>query len=66
MDNDNWQCCSLKNKNEIKYFIQCGFGLMVISFSMYQIIRNDTDKNVWIGMLSTTFGLFLPAPTIRD
>lgn len=66
MDNDSWQCCSIKNKDEIKYFIQCGFGLLIIIFCMIMIIRDDTDKTVWISLLSSTFGLFLPTPTMLN
>lgn len=69
MDSNNindWQCCSIKNKDEIKYFVQCGFGLIMIVFSMIMIIREDVDKTVWISLLSSVFGLFLPAPTMKQ
>lgn len=62
---DQWTCCSIRNKEEIKYFIQCGFGLIVIGFSILQIVNQDVDRNVWVSLLSGTLGLFLPHPTMR-
>lgn len=64
-DDDQWACCSIRNKDEVKYFTQVIFGLIIIGFSMFQIIKNGEDKQIFINILSTTFGLFLPAPTIR-
>jgi len=61
---DDWACCSLKNKDEIKFFVQVGFGLIVVAFSIFQIIQDDSDKNVWISLLSGTLGLFLPNPSM--
>lgn len=63
---DNWACCSIRNKDEVKYFTQVIFGLIIIAFSMFQIIQNTDDKHLFINILSTTFGLFLPAPSIRQ
>ena len=62
---DQWTCCSVRNKEEIKYFIQCGFGLLVIGFSILQIVTHDDDRNVWVSLLSGTLGLFLPHPTMK-
>ena len=67
MQNENWGCCSVRNKDEIIYFTQSFFGLLLSCFSMYQISINDArDNNVWVAMLSSTVAVFLPAPTMRQ
>ena len=37
---DQWTCCSVRNKEEIKYFIQCGFGAP--SYRFLDIANRDT------------------------
>jgi len=67
MDNniDQWSCCSIKNKEEIRYFIQCGFGIMIMIFCMFKLISNNSNNEVYISLLSSTLGYFLPAPTMN-
>ncbi len=67
VSNDEWACCSIKNKSEIKYFTQVFFGLLIMCFSMYQIIKNGTGKGqeVYISLLSSTLGYFLPSPSMN-
>ena len=63
-DIEPWQCCSIKNKHEIRYFIQCAFGLITICFCMIMIVRNKGDITVWVSLLSSTVGLFFPQPSM--
>ena len=65
IDREEWQCFSIRNQHEVKYFMQCAFGLIVIIFCMYQIANSNDDKNVYFSLLSGTLGLFLPSPSMK-
>lgn len=54
----------VRKPNVIKYMIQSVFGLAVLIFAAVQIvIYPDRPNQLWVGMICTIVGIFLPHPT---
>lgn len=50
--------------NMLKYIIQSAFGLLVLTFSIVQIMmRPDEPNQIWVGLICTIAGIFFPHPT---
>jgi hypothetical protein len=58
----------------LKFIVQSIIAVIIISFSVTQIMLNTTrestcdspDNTVWIGLICTILGLFFPQPTPTD
>jgi hypothetical protein len=62
---NEWEgCCSKTNKHFLKYIVQITMGSSIMIFSMFQIIRNADNTEIYFSLLSGTLGMFLPAPQI--
>ena len=49
----------------IKYLVQVFISLIVLIFSIVQLSMDDKrDKSIYISLISTILGLFVPAPTL--
>jgi hypothetical protein len=58
-----WICCGSKtDKEAIKYTVQVLFGFTLVSFSIGQIVRDVSNKEVYFSLISSIFGYFLPSP----
>jgi hypothetical protein len=59
--------CFQADKRVIIFFSQFTICLMVISFSLYQLNKDDScdHQQIYIGLLTMMVGIFLPAPRIQ-
>ena len=59
--------CGRVDKRMFKYIVQCLFGGSVMIYSMVQlaVIEESQNREIYISLLSTTLGLFLPSPSNR-
>ncbi len=58
-------CCSKSSSVFIKYVVQVLISLIVLIFSIVQLSMDDKrDKSIYISLISTILGLFVPAPTL--
>lgn len=57
-------CCSRTSQSFIKYTVQVGIGLIVILFSMVQIINKVENPEIYFSLLSGTMGIFFPHPSL--
>jgi hypothetical protein len=58
-----WICCGSKtDKEAVKYTVQVLFGFTLVSFSIGQIVRDVSNKEVYFSLISSIFGYFLPSP----
>jgi hypothetical protein len=63
-----WQASCLKLDRRCLIFCnQVFFGLLLTIFSMYKLSRDVTveEQMVWLSLLSTITGIFLPSPSIK-
>jgi hypothetical protein len=60
-------CCFRIDKRVVIFFSQFTIGLMVISFSLYQLNKDNScdHQQIYIGLLTMMVGIFLPAPRIQ-
>ncbi len=72
-EEDIWilNCCrgrTVINKDLLKYLSQVGFSLLILIFSLVQIIRLDdtVDKSFYFSIVSLIIGVYLPQPTKED
>ena len=64
-DDGEWDtCCSKTDKTFVKFIVQVCLGCSVILFSMIQIIRGADNESLYFSLISGTFGVFVPHPTI--
>tara|TARA_B110000211_G_scaffold186403_1_gene211587 strand:+ start:197 stop:436 length:240 start_codon:yes stop_codon:yes gene_type:complete len=67
---DIWMssCCrnegTVVDKELLKYLSQIGFSLIILFFSIYQIISldDDIDKSMYFSLISLVVGVYLPSP----
>ena len=58
---------TVKKPNVLKYIIQSSFGMLVLIFAAVQImLRPEHDNSLWVGLICTIVGVFLPHPTPGD
>ena len=59
--------CFQADKRVVIFFSQFTICLMVISFSLYQLNKNNgcEHQQIYIGLLTMMVGIFLPAPRIQ-
>jgi len=59
--------CFQTDKRVVIFFSQFTIALMVISFSLYQLNKDNSwdHQQIYIGLLTMMVGIFLPAPRIN-
>jgi hypothetical protein len=59
--------CFEIDRRVVIFFSQFSIGLMVISFSLYQLNKDNScdHQQIYIGLLTMMVGIFLPAPRIQ-
>jgi hypothetical protein len=63
-----WQASCLKLDRRCLIFVnQVMFGLLLTSFCMIQLSQDKSteEKMVYLTMLSSTMGIFLPSPSLK-
>lgn len=70
--NTYWKsCCSRTlDKRATIFFTQVAFGVLVVSFSMGQIISIDNcnpavDSGIYLSLITLVLGWFAPSPTLK-
>jgi hypothetical protein len=66
--NDHWQsCCMTIDRRATRYFTQLGIAIMIITFCIVQLIRNETceSQSLYSGILMTVIGVMLPSPSLH-
>lgn len=57
-------CCSNSSSAFVKYIVQVFIALIILIFSIIKLcIDSDEDKAIYISLVSTILGLFIPAPS---
>ena len=65
-DDRQWTvCCSKTERGFIKYMVQVTFGLAIIIFCMVMMTNTEQNREIYVAMLSSTVGIFLPHPRIE-
>lgn len=68
MENEEKQqwsmCCSKSSSTFVKYIVQVIIALIILIFSIIKLsINSNEDKAIYISLISTILGLFIPAPS---
>lgn len=66
-DNDEIEsCCSKSRFYFVKFIVMVVISIIIMAFSMYQIITNPDDNNsVYFSLISSIFFTFVPTPSAR-
>ncbi len=66
-ENEWSSCCFKIDRRATRYFTQLGIAIMIISFCIVQLIRNDTceSQQLYSGILMTVIGVMLPSPSLH-
>jgi hypothetical protein len=65
---DHWQsCCMTIDRRATRYFSQLSIALLVITFSIVQLVRNESCESqaLYSGLLMTVIGIMLPSPSLH-
>jgi hypothetical protein len=66
-DPARWEsCCFAVDRDAVKFITQVMFGVSVVAFSMFQIVRETKNPEIYFSLLSATVGVFMPHPEIKD
>ena len=66
-DPARWEsCCFAVDRDAVKFITQVMFGVSVVVFSMFQIVMEAPNPEIYFSLLSGTVGVFLPHPEIKD
>lgn len=66
IENEYLGCCSKTDKRLINFLVQFLFGLIIIIFSIYQIINKANNPEIYFSLLASTFSLFIKAPSLTS
>ena len=60
-------CCFRLDKRVVVFSSQLLISLMIISFSLFQLTKNDTceHQQIYIGLLTMILGVYLPQPRVH-
>ena len=63
---NEWRiCCSKSSSVFIKYIVQVIISIIILIFSIVQLSIDDKrDKSIYVSLISTILGLFIPAPRL--
>lgn len=69
-NDQTWSCCTKRSTDArlLEFIVKVGFGCSIIFFCMAQLLDKDLScesSAVYIGLLSSTLGVFLPAPSLK-
>jgi len=64
IENEYLGCCSKTDKRLINFIVQFLLALLIIIFSIYQIINNAKNPEIYFSLLSSTFSIFIKAPSL--
>lgn len=58
----------ITNSNVIKYFVSVFFSAVLIFFCIFMISTSSEPSNetLWVSLLTTTLGVFIPQPQIKS
>lgn len=64
---ENLTCCSKSSKSFIKFLFTCIILMIVLLFSMFQLILKKDAENtaVYFSLISSIISLFIPPPQIN-
>jgi len=62
---DTYLCSdgSRSSKQLLRFSIQCAVALLILIFSMVQIIRGAESTNIYFSLIASILGLFSPSPS---
>lgn len=68
---DNWisTCCGTQkiiSKGFTQYILQAFISIFILSWSCYQISKNNDNLEIYFSLISTILGLYLPQPQMND
>lgn len=58
-------CCSNTSPQVVKYFVSVSFSVLVMVFSIIQIVRDVDDKSIYYNLLSLIIGIFIKSPSLE-
>jgi hypothetical protein len=64
IENEFLGCCSKTDKRLINFLVQFFLALLIIIFSIYQIINKANNPEIYFSLLSSTFSIFIKAPSL--
>lgn len=64
LDNEWSIGCFKLDRRCVMYFFQMTILGCVIAVSLYQVSTLDSNKDFWIGMLSSSIGILIPNPKL--
>ena len=64
IENEYLGCCSKTDKRLINFLVQFILALIIIIFSIYQIISKANNPEIYFSLLSSTFSIFIRAPSL--
>lgn len=58
----------ITNSNVIKYFVSVFFSAVLVFFCIFMISTSSAPSNetLWVSLLTTTLGVFIPQPQIKS
>ncbi len=60
-------CCLTMDKRFVVFAVQSITCLSVMIFSMVMLFfRDSCDNQIYVGLISTIIGLYMPSPKIKD
>ena len=68
-NNNTWKsCCLTMDKRFVIFISQFSISIIILGFSMYQLLTANTcdETQVYIGLISTIIGIYMPQPKIKD
>lgn len=67
LENTYKSCCLTVDKRALQFFSQLTISLIIIAFSIYQLITSKSCEkdSLYSGFLTLVIGTWLPQPTIK-
>ena len=60
-------CCLTVDKRFVVFIVQSITCLSIMVFSMIMLFfKNSCDNQIYVGLISTIIGLYMPTPKIKD
>ena len=66
-ENADTFCCSHSKKACVVYFTQTTALAVILIWSLFMLTTtNDSNRDLYVSLLSTCIGVFLPQPTLKN
>lgn len=66
-ENESWElCCSSVYKSEVVFFCQVIFLLIILLFSISQIILKAETPEIYFSLICTVLGIVIPQPKMQE